>query len=515
MMSLLQSMSTRGKLLLGGSLLGVVLVSFLMVQMATKPTYTTLAAGLDPAQTGKITQALDAQGITNQPGNGGTSVEVTSADISRARIALAGAGLSATGGSSDGWAQFDKQKLGSSNFQQQVAYQRALEAQIAQTVGQVDGVQNATVQLTMPQEQLFADQQQPATASVLLGGGPSTLQPGAVRGIANLVASAVPNLKSSNVTITDGSGQMLWPTGDQADGGVASKPAAEARYDAQLSAQLDAIVAQTVGVGKGEVRVASDLNVDATTKDELQYSKTGTPLTTTKDTERLKGTGGAGAAGAAGTASNIPTYAATGGGAGGNSNYQRTQGSTTFGVGKVVTHTQVAPGAINRLNVALVLDPSVPPAVRKQLQTAISQAAGINTARGDTIATSVVPFAKPTATATPAGSMVNIIGYAKYAGVGLASLLFLFFMRRALRRRETADLMGEPVWLSQIESPRPVGELSAGGTHALTGGSEAGLLTSAPNRRRQQVEQAVSREPERVVQALRAWMAEDEVSSGS
>src|SRR5947209_7580649 len=433
MMSLLQSMSTRGKLLLGGSLLGVVLVSFLMVQMATKPTYTTLAAGLDPAQTGKITQALDAQGITNQPGNGGTSVEVTSADIARARIALASAGLSATGGSSDGWAQFDKQKLGSSNFQQQVAYQRALEAQIAQTVGQVDGVQNATVQLTMPQEQLFADQQQPATASVLLGGGPSTLQPGAVRGIANLVASAVPNLKSSNVTITDGSGQMLWPTGDQADGGVASKPAAEARYDAQLSAQLDAIVAQTVGVGKGEVRVASDLNVDATTKDELQYSKTGTPLTTTKDTERLKGTG----------------------------------------------------------------------------------AAGINTARGDTIATSVVPFAKPTATATPAGSMVNIIGYAKYAGVGLASLLFLFFMRRALRRRETADLMGEPVWLSQIESPRPVGELSAGGTHALAGGSEAGLLTSAPNRRRQQVEQAVSREPERVVQALRAWMAEDEVSSGS
>src|SRR5881227_2226280 len=292
-MSLLQSMSTRGKLLLGGSIAGVAVLAFMLVSLATKPTYTTLAAGMDPAQTGKITSALDAQGITNQLANGGTAVQVTSADISKARVALAGAGLSATGAGNDGWAQFDKQKLGSSNFQQQVAYQRALEAQIGQTIGQVEGVSGATVQLTMPQEQLFADQQQPATASVLLGGGPSTLESGAVRGIANLVASSVPNLKTSSVTITDGSGQLLWPTADSANGGVVSKPAAEARYEAELSSQLNAIVAQTVGPGKGEVRVKSDLNVDATTKDELQYSKTGTPIRTTEDTERLRGSGGA------------------------------------------------------------------------------------------------------------------------------------------------------------------------------------------------------------------------------
>src|SRR3954471_18414003 len=262
-MSLLQSMSTRGKLLLGGSIAGIAVLAFMLVSLATKPTYTTLAAGMDPAQTGKITGALDAQGISNKLANGGTAVQVTSADISRARVALAGAGLSASGAGNDGWAQFDKQKLGSSNFQQQVAYQRALEAQIAQTIGQVDGVSGATVQLTMPQEQLFADQQQPATASVLLGGGPSTVEPGAVRGIANLVASSVPNLKTSNVTITDASGSMLWPTGDAAGGGAPSKTSAESRYDAQLSSELNAIVARTVGADKGQVRVKSDLNVDA------------------------------------------------------------------------------------------------------------------------------------------------------------------------------------------------------------------------------------------------------------
>src|SRR3954467_860977 len=285
-MSLLQSMSTRGKLLLAASVLAIAVVGFMLVTLATKPTYTTLGAGMDPAQTGKLTGALDSQGIAYKLGSAGTSIQVPSADVSRARVPLANSGLSASGAGSNGWAQFDKQKLGSSNFQQQVAYQRALETQIAQTIGQVDGVSGATVQLTMPQEQLFADQQKPATASVMLGGGPSNLEPGAVRGIANLVASAVPNLKPSSVTITDGSGQMLWPTGDSANGGIASKPSAESRYDSELSSQLNAIVAQTVGPGKGEVRVKSDLNVDATTKDELQYAKQGTPIKTTEDTER-------------------------------------------------------------------------------------------------------------------------------------------------------------------------------------------------------------------------------------
>src|SRR3954465_4712046 len=402
-MSLLQSMSTRGKLLLAASIVGIAVVGFVLVSVATKPTYPPLGAGLDPAQTGKLTGALDSQGIAYKLGNGGTAIDVPSADVARARVALAGAGLSASGGGNDSWAQFDKQKLGSSNFQQQVAYQRALENQIAQTVGQVAGVSGATVQLTMPQDQLFADQQKPATASVLVSG---EVEPAAVKGIANLVASAVPNLKASSVTITDGNGSMLWPNGDSAGGGGASKTAAESRYDAQLSAQLNAIVARTVGPDKAQVRVKSDLNVDSTTKDELQYDKTGTPLETTKDTETLRGTGGAKAGGAAGSASNIPTYAAAGGGAGGNSNYKSAKGSTKFGVGKIVTHTKVAPGAVQRLDVALMVDPSIPPKTAKALQQAVSSAAGINTQRGDTISLSSVPFVKqPAAAAAKTGPM--------------------------------------------------------------------------------------------------------------
>jgi flagellar M-ring protein FliF len=514
MLSLLQSMSNRGKALLAASVVGIAVVAFMLVSLATKPSYATLSAGVDPAQTGKITAALDAQGIGYKIANGGTAVEVTQADMSKARVALAGKGISANGSSSGSWDKFDSQKLGASNFQQKVAYQRALEGQIAQNIGQVGGVEGATVQLTMPDDQLFADQAKPATAAVLLGGGASNLEAGAVRGIANLVASSVPNLKTSSVTITDGAGQMLWPTNEAAGNGTPSKTSAEARYDSQLSSQLNAIIARTVGPDKAQVRVKSDLNVDATTKDELQYDKTGTPIETTKDTETLKGTGAAGAKGAAGSASNIPTYAASGAGAGGNSNYKSDKGSTKFGVGKIVTHTKVAPGAVQRLDVALMVDPSVPPKTAKALQQAISSAAGINTQRGDTITTSSVPFVKaPTAAAAKTGPMADPIGMAKYVGLGIGSLLFLFFVTRHLRKRENAELVGEPTWLSQIDAPRPLGALGAGGggdpTAMLTMGHEP-MLTNNPNRRKQQIEQAVQREPDRVVQALRGWMAEDE-----
>src|ERR671930_1706672 len=229
-MAALQAMSTRGKIVLAASALAIVVVAVLLFKVASSPSYTTLQAGTAPAKTGKITAALDSAGVQYKLENNGTAVAVVSGQESKARVALAGQGLS-TASSQPGFELLDKQKLGASSFQQQVAYQRALEGQIAQTISQINGVSGAQVQLTMPQDQLFADEQKPATAAVLLGGGATTLDGSAVRGIANLVASSVPNLKTSDVTITDGTGQLLWPTGDSAGGsGGLSKPAAEARY---------------------------------------------------------------------------------------------------------------------------------------------------------------------------------------------------------------------------------------------------------------------------------------------
>src|SRR6201999_259113 len=209
----------RTKGVLAVSTVAILAILVVLMKIATAPSYSVLASGLDPAQTGKVTAALDAQGISYQLQNNGTALSVASGQVAQARIALATGGVSTSGSSSQpGMELLDKSNLGTSQFQQQVTYQRALEGQIAKTIDGVAGVQNATVQLVLPQQTLFASDQTAATAAVMLGNTADPLMPGAVRGIAQMTASSVQGLSPSKVTITDGSGQLLWPQGDGTTG---------------------------------------------------------------------------------------------------------------------------------------------------------------------------------------------------------------------------------------------------------------------------------------------------------
>src|ERR671932_1661234 len=299
--TLIQNMTPKGRVIAAGSIAAVLLLAFLMMRMASAPSYTTVMAGIDPKQTGKITEALDAKGVKYEIQNNGTAVAVDKSQVGDARIALAEKGLPSS--AQPGYELLDKQKLGASDFQQQVNYQRALEGQLAQTIGQIDGVGGATVQLVLPQDQLFQDKQSQAKASVLLSGSGQNLQPGAVRGIAQLVSGSVKGLSQNQVSITDSTGQLMWPNqqGGATDGQMAatSKQAAEARYAQGLESNLNAMLAQTLGPGKAQVQVNADLNMNEARAEELVYGKKGVPLQTQKENEQLRGGGGAG--GAAGT----------------------------------------------------------------------------------------------------------------------------------------------------------------------------------------------------------------------
>lgn len=491
---LLSNLTPRGRLVLVGCAVALIALVFIGMQIAGRPSYALVSSGLDPAQTGKVTAALDAQGIGYELRNNGTALAVEKSQTAQARIALASAGLDGGAASQPGFELFDKQKLGSSDFQQKVTYQRALEGQIAQTIGQVQGVSGVQVRLVLAEDQLFSDNATPATAAVLLENSTNQLDPGAVRGIAQLVSSSVKGLKPSNVSITDGSGELLWPRGDAGAGGTVSKQAVQSRYEAQVEAGLQALLTRTLGPGKAEVKVSADVNADQATKDELTYGKS-TPLKQVTETEKLKG--GSGGAGAAGTASNIPSYAQSA--AGGASNYDRKSTTKDFGVDKTVTRTKVAPGGVNRLNVALVVDKSVPKAELPAIQAAVSGAAGILPSRGDTIAVSQVAFAKPTTVATPGASPVGgMLGYAKIGAIALAALGFLFFSARQLRRREGEMLVREPNWLREIEAPTTLANLERP--------RESALPERVDNPSRMQVAELAEREPERVAQQIRTWM---------
>jgi flagellar M-ring protein FliF len=167
MLDSIKAMPMKSRIAMAGSILGVLLVAVMLFKLATKPSYETVMSGVQPAETAKITTALDSAGIAYELQNNGTAVAVQSGQAAQARVALASQGLDAASSSSQpGFdALMSKQKLGTSSFQQQVTYQRALEGEIATTINGVAGTGGARVQLTLPQDTLFADDAARATPS--------------------------------------------------------------------------------------------------------------------------------------------------------------------------------------------------------------------------------------------------------------------------------------------------------------------------------------------------------------
>jgi flagellar M-ring protein FliF len=500
-------LTPRGWLIAGAATAGAILFIYFFMHMLSAPSYSTLVSGVDPAQTGKMETALSSHGISYQLQNNGTAIAVPSNQSASARVALAGQNL--LNNSQPGFELFNKQSLGESNFQQQVTYQRALQGQLAETIDSVQGVSGAQVTLVLPssQSQIFGENQGVSSAAVLLS-GTSSLEQSSVKGIAQLVASSVPGLQLSKVTITSASGQLLWPSPGGEGGASGTLQEAEQRYDSGEAASLDAMLAQTLGQGKAQVLVYANMNVDQTTKESLEYGKAGTPLQQSKSLETLSGNG-AGAGGTTGTA-NVTTGT---GGASGKSNYKHETTSAQLGVNKTVTHSTIAPGVVESQHVSVLLDHSVPAASLPAIREAVTNAAGIQTKRGDTISIGQIPFAKqPSA----AGAASSPLGMAKYALLGIAALVFLFFTTRSIRKRES-ETIEEPAWLREIEAPIRLSELERETTRRpnemLAGvgapASGAGNGAGPPGQDiRRQVEQLADSDPDRVAQQLRSWMQE-------
>jgi len=497
----ISKLTPKGWAMIGGSVAAAVVFLVLIMHFASAPSYSTLLTGLDPAQTGKITTTLSSKGIGYQIQNGGTALAVDSSQTSEARIALATAGLLGVGSTQPGFELLNSSQLGASNFQQQVTYQRALEGQLDQTIEQIQGIDSATVNLVLPnqQDQLFGDNSQTSSASVLLSDS-GNLDSSSVKGIAELVASSVQGLSDQKVTITDSTGALLWPaSGAGSSGGAAtSQQTADQQYDATTAAAVTGMLAQTLGPGKAQVIVNGNVNANQATSDTLTYGKKGVPLTQQTQTETLKG----GSPSASGTTGTIPAYAATTGS--GNSNYSNKTANTTYGVDKTVTHAVIAPGAVTNQTVSVLIDKSVPASAIPAIKSAVAGAVGLNSKRGDTLSVQQIAFAKPAATPAPA-STTKMIGYAKYALIGLGALLFLFFMRRSIRRREKETFTGQPTWLRELETPRPLAALVSGDEPP----TEVKRLRSPVNVPKRQVEELVERDPDRVAQQVRAWMSED------
>ncbi len=267
------------------------------------------------------------------------------------------------------------------------------------------------------------------------------------------------------------------------------------------------MLAQTLGPGKAQVQVAAALNVNKTTQETLTYGKTGVPLQQSKDLETLTGSGG-GTGAATGTA-NIPAYAQTG--AGGKSNYKHEITNTSLGVEQDRHPLHRGPRGNRkpaRLGAARP-GPSPPPRCRRSAKPSPTPPGCSPSAATPSRS---VRWRSPRPPSPSASPTSGIIGYAKYALIGLASLLFLFFTTRSLRKREQAGIDNEPVWLRELELPVRLSELERGTSAPAAApppAPAAMAMAGGDAPVRQRVEQLAESNPDRVAQQLRTWMQED------
>lgn len=417
------------------SIAGVVLVLVIFMSITSKPSYSILFTNLQPQDAAAITTKLASDHVSYQLQNGGTTILVPQNDVDQERLAAAAAGLPSQ--STVGLSIMDKEGLTTSQLTQQADYLQGLQGELEQTINSIQGISGSQVSIAMAANQTFAlGTTNPTGASVLVDLQPGTsLSYAQVRSITNLVASAVPGLKSSEVTLSDNNGNLLAGPG-VADTGALQNGAQES-YDSSAATRLSAYLTGILGPGNADVSVNALLNFNQVN-------------TTTQSV--LAGSGGKVSSFCTNSQSSSTKYSGTGAPANvtvttvsGNGTYSQSSTTKTCETGTQNQTVVQAPGTLQRQSVAVIVNSSAIPKglSMSQLQKGVSAAAGIVTTRGDVLSFSSAVFKAPSATpaAAKASMMTTMLKPALSALLLIIFIVMLLLSSRKMKRRaaEAAD----------------------------------------------------------------------------
>jgi len=410
--------TTTGKRVVIGGAIAVVLAIVAALWLWTSaPEYRVLFSNYTDKDGGAITAALDQMGVKYKFSDGGNAILVPAERIHDLRLKLAQQGLPRAG--NVGFELLENQKLGTSQFVEQVNYQRSLEGELANSVQSLAAVASARVHLALPKPSVFVRDQQKPTASVLLNLQPGrALDPAQVSAIVHLVASSIPELTPANVTVVDQNGTLL---SDSANKNGKQLDPNQLKYVEALQQnivkQVESIIAPLVG--QNNVRAEATAEVDfAQTDTAAEMYKPNSPpepqAIRSQQTSEQTGPGSTNPSGIPGALSNQPPGVATAPIDGNapaaaqatTTGPSRKDSTTNYEVDKTIRYEQKPMGGVKRLTVGVVvnyrrtIDPKTGKLVIKPLSAAevaqinelVKQAMGYSQARGDTLNVTNAPF---------------------------------------------------------------------------------------------------------------------------
>ena len=271
---------------MGAILLGLLMFFVFISMRITTQEMKLLYTDLSSIDSGAVATKLEESQIPYEISSDGSRILVPGDEVGRARMLLAAEGL--PNGGSVGYELFDKQSgFGTTNFVQNINQVRALEGELARTISSLDNIRSARVHIVLPQRQKFSRETRAPSASVVLGvNSGSVVDRQQIVSVQSLIASAVPSLKSRNVSVVDSNGNLLAKGGSE-DNGLLSLKADDMRknYETRLQNKIEEQVSRIVGYGKVTAIVTVDMNFDRINTSEELYNPEGQVLRSTQSTQ--------------------------------------------------------------------------------------------------------------------------------------------------------------------------------------------------------------------------------------
>jgi flagellar M-ring protein FliF len=508
------------------------------------PTYVLLFSDMDAESAQQVVTRLKAANIPYQLDAGGRGIRVPQDKVDELRLELSAESLPASG--RVGFELFDRTQFGATQFLEQVNYRRALEGEIARTIGTISEVSNARVHIAMGKDSLFGDPR-PAKASVVLklrGSRPPSAA--TINGIGNLVASSVEGLRPEAVVILDSYGRPLArPQDDENDPMGTAQMERQQRLERELSARVVALLEPVVGPDRVRVNVA--IKLDPKSLEQTEESWDPNTVVRSRQATADQANGGPSLATVAGTRGNAPVTPDSPAPAQqtvNGPNSSRSSETTNFEVSRTTRHVIQPPGDVARLSVAVILDddqvakqnkdgstqlvrkPRTPEELQK-IQGLVAAAVGLETERGDHLTVENVSFDEPPVEIGPTPTILEkyspqIWEGSRIAVVALLGVIALFVFVRPLMRRagvssvakskELAAAAVAPALAMPVpgQGPKTVAELESEIDEELN----AVTAQYAESRRLPVLTRRVSsvtiNEPENVAKLLRQWIADAE-----
>jgi len=517
----------------------IALGAFALVSWLAKPSMTPLFSGIDPADANAIVEQLRTDGVPYELTAGGGTILVPEEQVYDQRLKAAAAGLPEAG-SGGGYSLLDTMGVTSSEFQQDVTYKRAIEGELAKTISAMSGVKTASVQLAIPEQTVFVDEQRDPTASVFVETkAGASLTADQVQAIVNLTSASVEGMAPTDVAVTDSAGTVLAAVGTGATGSGTDQAG---EYETKIRSSVQAMLDKVVGPGNSSVAVAADLDQASGTRvtESFTEPETGPVALSESGTSEQYGAGAAGAGTAAGVLGpdniavpNVGTGQAADGG------YLNESATKNNAVDKTTETMSIPAGGVARQTVSVALDAQAAQGANVQTITdLVRTAAGIDPARGDAVEVQIVDFdttaaddaaaaleaADAAAASEAMWSTIRTAGIISAIALALVVGLVVFARRSRRQAREDVDL-GEldsaPAGTWDATMPLSLDDAVSSSTLRLPGMAEpptellpavdvppASPEALTAERKRADIDALAARDPDRTADLLRELLDE-------